>query len=86
MFVGWVHAPAALVWTFLQGRGAVTLTTFRVAPEPGAVATVLLEGLIQRAAHADRRRTARADQVGSDAGNGADHAEPSRARETVSAP
>ena len=59
MFVGWVHAPAALVWTFLQGRGAVTLTTFRVAPETGAVATVLLEGLIQRAARAERRRDGR---------------------------
>ena len=59
MFVGWVHAPAALVWTFLQGQGAVTLTTFRVAPESGAVATVLLESLIQRAARADRRRMTR---------------------------
>ncbi|HUP55192.1 MAG TPA: hypothetical protein VM408_06780, partial [Methylomirabilota bacterium] len=33
MFVGWVHTPAALIWEFLQGRGSVTLTTFRVAPE-----------------------------------------------------
>ena len=55
MFVGWVHAPAALVWTFRQGRGAVTLTTFRVAPESGPVATLLLERLIQQAASADRR-------------------------------
>jgi hypothetical protein len=47
MFSGWVHAPAALVWRFRQGRGQVTLTTFRVAPEQGPVATVLLEGLIQ---------------------------------------
>jgi catechol 2,3-dioxygenase-like lactoylglutathione lyase family enzyme len=60
MFVGWVHAPGALVWTFHQGRGAVTLTTFRVAPESGPVATVLLEGLIQSAAQADRRRERRA--------------------------
>jgi hypothetical protein len=54
MFVGWVHTPAALVWTFPQGRGAVTLTTFRVAPESSPVATVLLENLIQRSAGADR--------------------------------
>jgi len=74
MFVGWIHAPAALVWTFFQGRGAVTLTTFRVAPESGAVATVLLEGLLQRAAHADRRRSARpVSPAKVDAGNGADH-------------
>jgi hypothetical protein len=55
MFVGWVHAPAALVWTFRQGRGAVTLTTFRVAPESGPLATLLLERLTQQAASADRR-------------------------------
>ncbi|MBA2756939.1 MAG: hypothetical protein H0U37_05805 [Chloroflexi bacterium] len=56
MFVGWVDAPAALIWSFLQGRGAVTMTTFRVAPENGPVATVLLEGLLQHAVVADRRR------------------------------
>jgi hypothetical protein len=55
MFVGWVHTPAALVWTFPQGRGAATLTTFRVAPETGPVATVLLEKLIQQAAGAHGR-------------------------------
>jgi hypothetical protein len=55
MFVGWVHAPAANDWTFPQGRGAITLTTFRVAPESGPVATLLLERLIQRAAAADRQ-------------------------------
>lgn len=55
MFVGWVHTPAAIDWTFRQGRGAVTLTTFRVAPESGPVATLLLERLIQQAANADRR-------------------------------
>jgi hypothetical protein len=49
MFSGWVHAPAALVWRFAQGRGKLTLTTFRVAPERGPVATALLEGLIQLA-------------------------------------
>ena len=55
MFVGWVHTPAASVWTFPQGRGAMTLTTFRVAPETGPVATLLLERLIQHAAQAERR-------------------------------
>lgn len=65
MFVGWVHTPAALVWTFLQGRGSATLTTFRVAPESGPVATVLLENLIQRAASADRRRPVRVGSVDS---------------------
>jgi hypothetical protein len=59
MFVGWVHTPAANVWTFRQGRGAVTLTTFRVAPESGPVATALLERLIQHAAQAERRTAER---------------------------
>lgn len=60
MFVGWVHTPAALVWTFRQAGGAVTLTTFRVAPETGPVATALLERLVQHAAVADRRSIERA--------------------------
>jgi hypothetical protein len=55
MFVGWVHAPAAIVWSFKQGAGAITLTTFRVCPERGPVATALLEELIQRSARTDRR-------------------------------
>jgi hypothetical protein len=55
MFVGWVRAPAALVWTFRQGRGAVTITTLRVAPESGPVATLLLERLIQHASQVERR-------------------------------
>jgi hypothetical protein len=46
MFAGWVHAPAALIWSFPQGRGRLTATTFRVAPESGPVATALLEGLV----------------------------------------
>jgi hypothetical protein len=54
MFVGWVHAPAAIVWTFPQGRGTVTLTTFRVAPESGPVATLLLEQLLQQAGNVER--------------------------------
>jgi hypothetical protein len=49
MFAGWVHAPAALLWRFPQGRGSLTLATFRVAPERGPVATAMLEGLIQHA-------------------------------------
>jgi hypothetical protein len=47
MFVGWVHAPAALLWSFAQGRGQMTVTTFKLAPEHGPIATILLEELIQ---------------------------------------
>ena len=50
MFVGWVHTPAAIEWRFPQGKGTITLTTFRVAPESGPVAGHLLERLISRAA------------------------------------
>jgi hypothetical protein len=59
MFVGWIHAPAAVVWSFKQGAGAVTLTTFRLCPERGPVATALLEVLIQQSARIDRRGSAR---------------------------
>lgn len=59
MFAGWVHAPAALVWSFPQGRGRLTATTFRVAPESGPVATALLEGLLGYAA--DRGAPSRAE-------------------------
>jgi hypothetical protein len=55
MFVGWVHSPAALVWSFRQGRGSMTLTTLHVAPERGPVATAAFEGLMQHAAAIDRR-------------------------------
>ena len=54
MFVGWVHAPAALEWRFAQGAGSITLTTFRLAPESGPVATALLDRLIHRAAAGGR--------------------------------
>jgi hypothetical protein len=50
MFVGWIHTPAALVWRFRQGSGSISLTTFRIAPERGPVATALLERLVQAAA------------------------------------
>jgi hypothetical protein len=50
MFVGWVHAPAALEWRFRQGLGSICLTTLRVAPESGPVASALLDRLIDRAA------------------------------------
>ena len=50
MFVGWVHAPVALAWSFRQGAGRLTLTTFRVAPERGPVATALRNALIAVAA------------------------------------
>jgi len=49
MFVGWIHAPVALAWSFPQGRGRLTLTTLHVAPESGPVATVLRDALISRA-------------------------------------
>jgi hypothetical protein len=49
MFAGWLQAPAALIWTFPQGRGRLTVTTFRLAPERGPVATVMLEGLVRQA-------------------------------------
>lgn len=50
MFVGWVHQPAALLWGFEQGLGRLVLTTFRLAPESGPVATTLLQTLIERMA------------------------------------
>jgi hypothetical protein len=68
MFVGWVHAPAALIWTFRQGRGAVTITTLRVAPEGGPVATLLLERLIQHASQAERRSAPRSGEPAAAAG------------------
>ena len=50
MFVGWVHAPAALVWGFGQGHGRVVITTFRLAPESGPLASTMLDSLIERLA------------------------------------
>lgn len=50
IFAGWVQAPAALTWTFPQGRGRLTVTTFRLAPESGPVATVMLDELVAYAA------------------------------------
>jgi hypothetical protein len=49
IFSGWVHAPAALVWSFPQGRGRLTLTTFRLAPESGPLATVMLRSMVELA-------------------------------------
>ena len=49
MFAGWVHAPAALIWSFPQGKGRMTLTTLHVAPERGPVATVLRSALVASA-------------------------------------
>jgi hypothetical protein len=49
MFVGWVHAPAALIWRFPVGRGWITATTFRMTSGGGPVWTVLLEALVQLA-------------------------------------
>ena len=50
IFSGWIHAPAALAWRFPQGRGWLTITTLRVAPESGPTATVVLDRLIKLAA------------------------------------
>ena len=50
MFVGWIHQPAALTWGFAQGLGSIVLTTFRLVPESGPVATTMLEALVQRLA------------------------------------
>ena len=50
MFVGWIHAPAALVWGFGQGDGLFVLTTFRLAPESGPLATTMLDSLIEKLA------------------------------------
>jgi hypothetical protein len=50
MFVGWIHEPAALTWGFAQGSGVIALTTFRLVPESGPLATTMLEALVQRLA------------------------------------
>jgi len=68
MFAGWVHAPAALAWTFPQGAGSLTVTTFRVAPESGPVAMLLLDRLVRHAAEAPvTERSALPDAQGSPA-------------------
>jgi hypothetical protein len=46
MFAGWLRSPAALIWSFPQGKGRITATTFKLSPEAGPVASALLEGLI----------------------------------------
>lgn len=48
MFVGWVHEPAALLWAFGQGAGSIVMTTFRLSPESGPVATTMLQVLIDQ--------------------------------------
>jgi hypothetical protein len=58
MFAGWIHAPAAIVWTFRQGAGRLTLTTFRLAPEDGPMASVMLDSLLAHAAGAETHRNA----------------------------
>ncbi|HEY3073223.1 MAG TPA: glycoside hydrolase family 2 TIM barrel-domain containing protein [Candidatus Limnocylindrales bacterium] len=47
MFSGWVDCPAAILASFEQGHGRVTLTTLRLSPEDGPVATAFLESLLQ---------------------------------------
>ena len=53
------RGDAALLELTERFDGAVTLTTFRVAPESGPVATLLLEQLLQQAGSADRRTAKR---------------------------
>lgn len=50
MFVGWIQAPAALLWTFSQGRGRLTVTTLRVADTASPVVCLLREAIIRLAA------------------------------------
>ena len=52
MFSGWVHSPAGLAAQFDQGAGQVVITTLRLAPEDGPVATAVLELLTQTRAGA----------------------------------
>jgi hypothetical protein len=49
LFSGWVHSPAALLCSFRHGAGTLTLTTLRVAPEDGPVASAMLAELVDRA-------------------------------------
>lgn len=48
VIAGWAYPDAATVWAFSQGHGCVIATTLRLSPESGPVATLLLEGLLQR--------------------------------------
>ena len=50
LFSGWVHSPVALLASFAQGHRRVIVTTLRLAPEDGPIATAMLEALIQEAA------------------------------------
>jgi hypothetical protein len=59
MFVGWVHDPAALAWEFTQGSGRILLTTFRLAPEGGPMASALLAAMLRRLAEAQSEDRAR---------------------------
>jgi hypothetical protein len=53
MFVGWIHDPVALLASFAQGAGRLTVTTLRLSPENGPVATALVASLVRRAAGRD---------------------------------
>jgi hypothetical protein len=54
LFAGWIHAPVTVQAGFALGAGHLIVTTFRLAPEHGPIATALLESLVQRAAGALR--------------------------------
>ncbi len=64
MFAGWVHAPAALIWTFPQGRGRLTVTTLQVASPRGPVASVLRSALVALASGRRRARVSSIDLAG----------------------
>ncbi len=61
LFSGWVHNPAALLAGFAHGAGRLVVTTFRLAPEDGPIATTMLESLIQKAAGLNSRSASSGD-------------------------
>jgi glycosyl hydrolase family 2 len=57
LFAGWAHNPVALQTRLVHGAGELRVTTLKLTPEDGPVATGLLEWLVQRAAHGAAQRT-----------------------------
>ena len=50
LFSGWVHSPVGLLASIDHDGRRIVVTTLRLAPEDGPIATVMLETLIQEAA------------------------------------
>jgi hypothetical protein len=48
LFSGWVHTPASLLASVDRKPGRLVVTTLRLAPEDGPMATAMLESLVQR--------------------------------------